>query len=56
MTRLVAYLEHRAFGAIGACEKLERKMQRAKKNKKGRTFASRLAQARRALDPAMTLG
>ena len=55
MTRLATYLEHRAFGVINACEKLERKMQRAKKNKKGRTFASQLAQARRALDPAMAL-
>ena len=39
MTRLATYLEHRALGVINTCEKLERKMERAKKNKKGRKFA-----------------
>lgn len=45
--KMATYLENRAYGCIGAREKLERKMQQARKKSKGQSFSKRLAIARK---------
>jgi hypothetical protein len=53
--RLATYLENRAQGCATAREKLERKMERAKKGKKGQRYALRLGRARQAQVKARSL-
>lgn len=53
--QLAFYLTNRASGCVSTREKLERKMHRAKKNKKGACLSKRLAQARRAEAQAVQL-
>jgi hypothetical protein len=52
---LAFFLEHRAAGCTTAREKLERKMQRAKRRGAGQTFSKRLAVARQAEARAVAL-
>jgi len=46
MGNMATYLENRAYGCIGAREKLERKMDRARKKSEGQSFSTKLAIAR----------
>ena len=45
--KMSTYLDNRAVGAIGHCEKLGREMERAKKRGKGQSCSKRLALARK---------
>lgn len=53
--RLAFYLENRATGCTTAREKLERKMERARKKGRGQTLSKRLALARKAEEKAVEL-
>jgi hypothetical protein len=53
--RSSVYLQNRAYGALGACEKLQRKMAGAKKLRQGRAFSSQLAHARAEAEQAVRL-
>jgi hypothetical protein len=53
--RLAYYLENRASGCISAREKLQRRMQRAKKRGRGSTLSKKLALARQAQEKATRL-
>lgn len=53
--RLAYYLENRASGAVSVREKLEGKMNRAKKHGRGHTFSKKLALARKAEKEATAL-
>jgi hypothetical protein len=53
--KLAAYLANRVLGCTSAREKLEHKMQRCRKNSRGRTLSKRLAMARQAEADAVTL-
>lgn len=46
MGRLATYLDNRAYGCIGAREKIDRQMGRAKRRAHGQSFSKRLAVAR----------
>ncbi len=46
ITSMATYLENRAYGCIGAREKLERKMERARNKGKGQSLSKKLAIAR----------
>jgi len=47
LTKTTTFLDNRAYGCIGAREKLERRMERAKKKAKGQSLSKRLALARK---------
>lgn len=53
--RLAYYLENRASGAVSAREKLEGKMERARKHGRGQAFSKKLALARKAEKEATAL-
>ncbi len=53
--KMVTYLENRAYGCIGAREKLERKMRTAKSRHQGQSLSKRLAIARKAEATAIRL-
>jgi hypothetical protein len=55
VAHLATYLENRALGAISTREKLEAKMQAAKRKAKGHKVSKRLACARQTEDQAVTL-
>lgn len=55
MGRLAFYLERRAAGCVTAREKLQNKMEKAKKRKKGNTISVKLAKAREAEAKAVSL-
>jgi hypothetical protein len=52
---MTTYLENRAYGTIGARQKLEAKMARARKNSQGQAFSKRLAIARQEETAALEL-
>ncbi len=45
--KMATYLENRAYGRIAVREKLEQRMERAKKKSKGKSFSKKLALARK---------
>jgi len=53
--KLATYLENRAQGCVTARDKQERRMERAKKRKKGQRYAIRLGRARQAETQARSL-
>lgn len=55
MEQLSIYLENRACGAISTKDKLEQKMQKAKKHGKGNTLSKKLASARTTETQAITI-
>jgi len=55
LSQLVSYLEHRAYRVLRVQYQLEGQMERAKKHQKGRSLSSRLAQARKRADQAISL-
>ena len=55
LTKVVSYLENRARGFTAALEKLQRKMERAKKHGNGNTLSKRLAVTRAAQATAVDL-
>jgi hypothetical protein len=55
VSQIAVYLENRAWGAMGAAEKLSAKMARAKRHQKGQRFAALLGKARQAEKVAVQL-